>query len=204
MNDYSIKELQTLTSRAAKGAYMPWGLAEEAAAAVCWLEHNQIMAIQPFVDLLLANEGCEVTRLPAACPVMTGAYLSDLRGTNLSGDPLKIGSLGAPVLLVPFLVWVANDLQRPLRLGWGQVQMLIGSEGVEIVSGSEYLDTSTPQDVEIAFAPDPPQLSGIKVARITISDRNRLDLERLVRQTHLPESEQSQASGAGGGTVDDD
>jgi len=183
---------------------MPWGLAEEAAAAVCWLEQNQITAIQPFVDLLLANEGGDVTRLPAACPVLTGAYLSDLRGTNLSGDPLKISSLSSPILLVPFLVWVANDLQRPLRVRWGQVQVHVGGEGVEIVSGTGYLNAATPQDVEITFAPEQPKLSGEKIARIVISDMNSLELERLVRRTHLPESEQSQASGAGGGRVDDD
>lgn len=216
MRNYSIKEMQALVTRAAKGSYLPWGLAEEAAASVGWLEQHGVSALRTLVDLLSFNDGADPADLIPAlgagpaqsrkpvCPVITGAYLSDLRGTNLSDDPLGIGSVRAPILMVPFLVWVAQDRGRSLLTQWGRVRVHVCGDGVEIASGTEDASVSGCQDVVISFAPGRPRLTGPTVERVEVADRDRLVLEQLTLRTQLPESEQSKASGAGGDRVDDD
>ena len=218
MNNYSNKELRTLAARAAKGAYMPWGLAEDAAASLAWLERHDISAIRPFVDLLTANDGKDAAQLAPVfgrdetglrkrariCPIMAGAYLSDLKGANLGDGSLAIENVNSPVLLAPFLVWVARDLGRSLWIEWGKVLAHVGGEAVEIVSGREELELSMRQDVAISFAPGVPELTRAIRPRTEISNDNRLMLERFVQRTLLPESDLSRASGAGGARIDDE
>lgn len=218
MNNYSNKELKALATRAARGAYMPWGLAEEAAASVAWLERHGIAGVGAFVDLLTANDGQDpANQAPVfgrddngsrkdarVCPILTGAYLSDLRGDNLSENSLEIQFVFSPVLLVPFLVWVARDLGRSLWVQWGRVLVHVCGDGVEIVSGAEELELPMRQDVAISLAPGRPELTGVILARTDVSNRHRLILERFVQRTLLPESEASKTSGAGGDRIDDD
>lgn len=218
MNSYSNKELRTLAARAAKGAYMPWGLAEDAAASLAWLERYEIPAILPFVDLLTVNDGKDAAELVPVfgrdktggrnrariCPIMAGAYLSDLKGANLNDGSLEIENVNSPILLVPFLVWVARDLDRSLWVQWGRVLAHVGGEGIEIKSGKEDLELSTLQDVVITFAAGDPEPTQATRPRSKISNRNRLILDQFVQRTLLPESELSKASGAGGARIDDE
>ncbi len=218
MNNYSTKELQTLATRSAKGAYLPWGLAEEAATAVAWLETHSISAIAPFVELLTANDGMNINDLKPVeltagtvtgsnrrvCPIITGAYMSDLRGTNLSEEAVQVRQVNTPLLLIPFLAAVAGDLGKSIFLKYSDVVALISGDGVEIVSGTEELDISMRQDVTISLASGEPELFGAVTARVDIPSRYLLILQRFALRTYLPESKQSMASGAGGGGVDDD
>ena len=197
---------------------MPWGLAEEAAASVAWLERHNIHAVTPFIDLLTANDGADPAELAPVfgrdetgarnrariCPILVGSYLSDLRGTNLGDSSLEIENVNAPILMVPFLAWVARDLGRSIWAQWGRVLVHVSSDGAEIVSGSEEFDLSMRQDVAISLAPGNPELSGSVLPRTEVSNRSQLVLERFIQRTLLPESERSKASGAGGGRIDDD
>jgi hypothetical protein len=218
MNNYSNKELRAFATRAARGAYMPWGLAEEAAASVAWLERHGIDVVRAYVALLDANDGTDPAELapdlgrdktgqPAKariCPIMAGSYVSDLRGTNLTDGPLEIENMNAPILLVPFLVWVARDLGCSLSVQWGRVHVLVSGEGIEVVTGSDDLAVTMPQDVAISVSSDTPKLSGIVRPRTDITDQDRMELERFFHRTLLPESETSKSSGAGGNRIDDE
>ncbi len=218
MNDYSVKEIRALATRAARGAYMPWGLAEEAGASMAWLERHCLPGVQPFVDLLIANSDKDPADLApkfghkktgsggnsCVCPVIAGAYLCDLRGTKLQAGAVEIPSVIAPILMLPFLVWVAQDLACSALVKWGRVSAHVGERGVVFVSGISELDNSGQQDVIISLTTEIPELSGETQVRVALSDKNQRVPEGFVQRTYLPESEQSKASGAGGGRVDDE
>ena len=205
-----------LAQRAAKGAYMPWGLAEDAGASIAWLARHRIRAIQAFVELLEANEGKNCADMApqlsckrsnseengCVCPILAGAYLSDQGGGSLNAGMIEIRSLQSPVLIAPFLAWVADDLECCLEVHWPGTGLLVGPASVKVLSGAERIGISRRQDVKISVSTESPEISAAEISRIRISDRNRAILEEFVQRTYLPESEHSMASGAGGIRVD--
>lgn len=95
----SLSELRALVTKAARGAGMEWGLAEEAGWAAEWLARRGLPAAGWAADMLLARAA------GAACPVATGTALADsarAMGQGGSGSRLPDG-LPAPGYLLPFV-----------------------------------------------------------------------------------------------------
>lgn len=211
MGDYSIKELRTLATRAACGAYLPWGVAEEAGASVAWLASRGHNALQPYVDLLQAFEGQNPATIgqhlwddTTTCPILVGTHISDRAGANIGQQALAIPSVQSPILLVPFLMWVAGDLGQNLEVRFADCVIILDPKGFEIISGKGDLLSSNPQTVSVSVTDRSFSGGSISHPRTQVADNHREILAGFVEKTYLPESEQSRASGAGGGSVDDD
>ncbi|EBA02762.1 hypothetical protein RB2150_17947 [Rhodobacterales bacterium HTCC2150] len=218
MNNYSNKELRAFAVRSARGAYMPWGLAEEAGGSLAWLERHGVSTVSSYIALLQEFDGKDPATLGPSfsntqevadrslpiCPILTGAYLSDKRGGKLAQEPLVFPAMMMPHLLLPFLVWVAQDLSRTICVKWSETTVLVGPEGFEIIEGQAGLVCDSKQSVEIALNDGNATPNHQYCPRTQVSDAHRNQLEGFVVRTYLPESEHSQKSGAGGGSVDDD
>lgn len=126
-------EVEALCMKAARGAGMEWGLAEEAGFSVGWLWAHGVDGTQVLLDHLLTLQtlsgqnrslmimkgswqGQEEAKL---CPIFLGAALSDYlglpEGLVMSGR-LMVGPVSQPLLLLPFLASIAKRLNRSVHL----------------------------------------------------------------------------------------
>ena len=148
----SFSELQALARRAARGAGMPWDLADEAARAACLLSAAGIDGAAALASLL---DEIRVRREPrlapvrvldrvwvgpggALCPIRAGASLSDM-ARMLPGDGVGMVGVLVPVLILPFAVDVARVLQGPVTLSWRGGILSLGAEGLPRAGGIDKL-----------------------------------------------------------------
>ena len=121
----SRNEIESLSMKAARGAGMPWGLAEEAGWATGWLHArgldgtSALLAHLEHMDGTPWQEASPVVRHGAwgattgglLCPIAVGTALSDFCGLpegSLADGGLAIDPVARPVLLLPFLSRVAG------------------------------------------------------------------------------------------------
>ena len=124
----SRNEIESLALKAARGAGMSWGLAEEASVAAGWLAARDLPWADTLVDVLAQAHTTSTPQIVGhviapsrpgtrLCPIMTGALLSDL-GPPTSA--MEVRDVLAPVWLAPFLArWTGLDRAASLRLGGG-------------------------------------------------------------------------------------
>lgn len=190
----ALSELRSLVTKAARGAGLSWGLAEEAGWAAEWLARRGLPAADWATIWLAARiDG-------AVSPVEVGAALADAcAGASAIRDKALPDDLVAPGYLLPFLHRIAQS--------GSAVSITSGSVPVARVSGSG----------EVAFGPSwqmrsdgwrlsdpgdagaPPVLAG----RPAVSGSVLKCLEGLALSTTVPRSDSSrQDAGSSGGDND--
>lgn len=97
----SRTETRALAVKAARGAGLDWGLAEEAGFATEALAARGIDGLS-----LLARWLSQHGASPLRCPITLGAELADLPPAG----PLRLGKVAYPALLLPFLSRARLDL----------------------------------------------------------------------------------------------
>ena len=123
----SGNETEMLCLKAARGAGMPWGLAEEAGFAARWLQARGIDgpgALLGHLDWLAGRDASDLSPRSTSdltprcdgplCPIATGATLSDVR--QVPDGPL--GPVISPILLLPFLHSLARATGLSVRAVW--------------------------------------------------------------------------------------
>lgn len=214
----SHNEVMSLCMKAARGAGMSWGMAEEAGQAAGWLiqhgfdgpallcAHLQEAQGRAWGELCpkvaIGEWTTPVNR--ALCPIILGATLSDFAALPegiVVDVPLRIGRVDYPVLLVPFLARISDKTNLSLDLEWNGGSLRIGgdpsplAEGIAALNGSKTSLMLTgrlgaPQPAAFAPAPD--------ICAHTIAALNAFAL-----RTTVPPSEASRA-GAGSSSSDND
>lgn len=207
----SLNEVETIAWKAARGAGYPWGIAEEAAAALRWLAGRGIDGCPALASLLERTDGSNlgdfspepgnVWSAPGGvlCPLMAGAALSD-HARHLRQCAHEFGRMASPVLLLPFAGWAAARIGVNLQVTWS--------------GGSSFTDGEG-----LALQGDPGRdLGGVKVAvsgavsearpgaRRAYPESRAWDrLGEFACRVHAPASEASRRLGAGGADgIDDD
>ena len=207
----SFSELESLSLKAARGAGLDWGLAEEAGKAVRWLAerglpgaenlaaHLPQIAGKPYALLCPQPEpGHWQPAGEALCPLITGIALSD--HADILPDSLTLGPVLHPLLLAPFLARAAGRLGRPLALQWSGTQIVCASDGLSIEGDAKA--SGAPQ-VTIARAdriPDSLPAGGRHMIDPAVLDV----LYQFAHRTYVPATEASRQAGAGAGTSDND
>ena len=108
---WSLGETAALALKAARGAGMSWGLAEETAASVVWLHSRGLPGISALCSYLGQYLGQHLGQAAApqspegGCPIMTGCALIDgmMDVPETSSQTLDLGHVHAPLLLLPFV-----------------------------------------------------------------------------------------------------
>jgi hypothetical protein len=205
----AFNEIEMTVLKAARGAGMEWGLAEEAAQSGRWLAGFDLPWAAPLLGLFATGDwrgsiaGDARCLRPAApdgwlCPIRVGAYLSDL---GEEAPPLIL-RLRHPILLLPFVA----RRTIAVEVAW---------EGARF-----WLDAGGPAcHCEPASAIDPVSADWVRVGpiaaappgkRLPPTDRPVVDsaaweaLKRLEFRTYVPESLRSRRAGAGPASQDDD
>jgi Protein of unknown function (DUF3726) len=212
----SRNEIESLALKAARGAGLSWGLAEEASIAAGWLAEHALPWADTLVGVLAQAHGTSAPQVVGPriapshpgtrlCPIRTGALLSDL---GPPASDMDVRDLLAPLWLVPFLAsWAGPD--RGVRLGWGAARLLVGQGDVTgaNVAPAGALSTTFAENVTIALQP-------IDRSRQVLPRRERSGyvapddawrvLQEFEHRSYVPTTAQSRLAGAGAGLLDND
>ena len=222
----SLNEIEAYSRRAARGAGMPWGLAEEAGYATRWLAARGLPAAELLTKLLIANDGRAYQNMAPIiegaqwhaqqaplCPLCCGSALSD-RFDELvqnQGRPIVLCAVACPLLLVPFtqpLPVHHGEQQQPTTAGivlsWPGVRVLVSRDRFSAeFRGDRTALSITTHEVTISPTTDsqqavtPSEANDGAHAQVTVDDFTWQTLNALAHRTYVPASEASRELGAG-------
>ena len=205
---WSLGETAALALKAARGAGMSWGLAEETAASVVWLHSRGLPGISALCSYLGQYLGQHLGQAAApqspegGCPIMTGCALIDgmMDVPETSSQTLDLGHVHAPLLLLPFVARLESGHY------WLRAPGLPGT--VDIAKGdgwqSHCLRGSGSCTVSLG---DRPQVDPALEMITRVDGRFTCCVDRLdayAHRTYAPATGQSRMSGAGAGLTDND
>lgn len=221
----SANELDALSRRAARGAGLAWGLAEEAGKATHWLAVRGLPGVGLLARHLQRSDGLAYDDLAPVingarwsarsgdlCPVIAGAALSDCARDIASGGPVTLAAVAFPLLLSAFLGRAARATGEGFEIRWPGVSIRCLPSGpcLEITDASA-LEVDRATDVTIRAAdghtaeadagehPTQHRPTGVPVA-----PEDWKILKALAARTYVPATEESRRHGAGAGLRDND
>ncbi len=217
----SQNETESLCMKAARGAGFSWGLAEEAGIAAGWLAARGMDGTASLLAWLAHRQGqrAKAGRPEPSpghwrgagqgplCPITLGAALMDsalLADGPFSRDT-RLDPVGAPILLLPFLVRGAQICGKSLAVVWPGGRMAISRQGAfdrRAALGRMGRDALA-LTIQIAPDPDPESLpaGSTRLPAIPMAVLTGLDLFAL--RTTVPATDASRR-GAGSNTTDND
>ena len=190
---WSLGEMRALSVKAARGAGMVWGLAEEAGFAVYWLEERGGPGVAALAGYLEALDKYSIV----SCPIALGASVSDVGAWN-GAFPVR---LHQPVLALPFL---ANVLEAGnVALAWAGNSVGINGSGMCDKISSNTLAAGI-HKCQISECANRPALQE-RLSRVPDDRMPHVKmLEKFAHNTYAPSTEESRAKGAGAGLTDND
>ncbi|MEI4231637.1 DUF3726 domain-containing protein [Roseovarius sp. D22-M7] len=213
----SLSEINALCFKAARGAGLDWGEAEEAGWAAAWLSRAGLPG--PSITLALLTEAPDLARprpapqhwkaTPGAqCPLRCGIALADFAGLpeGPGAGTLHIGRVATPLMLLPFAARAAGRLGTGLHVTWDQHGALVHAANVAPQLDPVRQEGAQPADVAITAvqattpggtvqgAPPP-------IPAISLDDWRALDA--LALHITVPASVQSRAGAGAAGTDND-
>ena len=215
---FSLNEIEAMGKRAARGAGLSWGLAEEAGKAARWLAAHALPGPEELAENLTGNDGRSHDELAPVSvdgvwrarsgrlsPLVCGAALCDLAAEIATGREIELAALAQPLLLAPYAAGVAKMTDAAVELSWPGVVMTFTSEGVSIEGDHASLMARSADGVHCrrmetaVLAASADAASGRAVDARTW---NRLN--ELAQRTFAPATEASRLAGAGAGLTDND
>lgn len=213
----SHNEIEQLCLKAARGAGMSWGLAEEAGFAAAWLARRDvdgpaaILSQITHADARSWHEICpEVTAGQVTardgqelCPIALGTVLCD-HGNNFIGSKqeplLSVGPITYPVLLLPFLSDISKLCALSISLEWSGRRVFVGPNG-EVTGDIPALESEPSIHAQIKVGSGPKPANANALRAFFVSEDTLSGLNRYALRTTVPASEMSRA-GAGADDAD--
>ena len=138
---WSLNEVDAAGRKAARGAGLCWGSAEEAGRAARWLAQWGLPGPAALAGVLAALDGADpATHAPRLrngvwqsdhaplSPFAVGAALWDRAAVD-RGHGVRIGPCLWPVLILPYAGWIAAARGCAIRVSWPGVTALTGPDG---------------------------------------------------------------------------
>lgn len=204
----SCSEMGALCLKAARGAGLSWGLAEEAGYAARWLYARGLDGPGALLNVLDQADLCtgvimsEGSIRPKAnralSPITVGTALSDFAG--LRPGPICAKPVMRPVLVLPFLHQMARAAQEARLLKWAQGSVAVDPGGA-VCGEANLLEKLDVAEILVSAAPDQPESAA------SVADPSPLQPEILKRlddyamRTTVPATA---ASRADAGSMDSD
>ena len=150
----SLSEINALCVRAARGAGLAWGEAEEAGWAASWLSQAGLSGPSitlawlgdltflarpvPARDLWAATSG-------AQCPLRCGIALADFAGLpeGPGARPLTVETIAHPLMALPFVARAAARTGLDLRARWGDEDVSVHAAAAPSIPRSRRGDRPT-------------------------------------------------------------
>jgi hypothetical protein len=194
----SFGEIGALARQAARGAGLPWDLADEAGRAVRLLCAAGIDGAAALAELLTEVRVRRDPRLApvrvqdrvwaapggALCPIRSGAALSDA-ARLMPPDGVGLVGVLVPVLILPFAADVARVLEGPVTLSWRGGILSLGPEGLPRAGGVDKMVRV--KQTGLHLHPGGPGLPAARPETRARPDRNALaQLQALAGRTRAP------------------
>jgi hypothetical protein len=220
----SLNEIEMTVWKAARGAGLAWGLAEEMGQAARWLADRGFDWAESLVAALAEAENRDGRLSPPsradggawnpaagdawASPILCGPLLADIASEIAADRPLVFRRVAQPLLMLPFAAGAAAALGNRLTLRIDAAVFHFdghaGAEGAPALPNATLagrvllsMQGGSPRDAAmVAFPAGAP--------RRAIPDGPLARLEAWVHRTYVPASAESRLAGAGAGLTDND
>lgn len=199
--ELSLSEIRALAVKAARGAGLEWGLAEEAGYAAEWLSARGLPGGAWLSAALQGAGGTTAWPDGAAgaglhCAVRTGATLVDhasIPGEGGLPGAFALPAVAGPGLLLPFLARLAELRGSCVRIAVDGCQVALGPDGAMAGNAAALTDGVAEVSVVIGAAPIRPadQSPTCPGARAPVPAAALAHLTDLARRTVVPASEKS-------------
>lgn len=217
---FSLNEVEAMGKRAARGAGLPWGIAEEAGKAARWLTARGLPGAEPLADILTRNDkqlhaelapmdvdGVWQALSGRLCPLMTGAALCDRAAEIAVGRVIELGATAQPLLLAPYAAGAVKLTGVAIAMSWDDVIITLTPDGIAI-EGNRYVLTARSTDGIRCQRVDEPAARPVELAPCSAKAGRDVDaatwsrLSLFAQRTFAPATEASRLSGAGAGLSD--
>ncbi len=213
MTALSLGEVEALALKAARGAGLDWGLAEEAAFATRWLvelgidglallaAHLGGLAAEPKATLAVSARQWHSPDALTLCPIVLGAALSDHFDLpeGAAFGVTQATDVAYPTLVLPFLANAGARSGVIVTVEWGETQVLLSDGSLLALAGAEGLLATCAPDIRVTAKPK--WLAATGNQRPAVSASTVDTLNRLAFRTYVPASDQSRRDA---GTVETD
>lgn len=211
----TLGEIEAMAMKAARGAGMPWSLAEETGRAARWLAARGLPFAATLADELTSGGAdadfvvrqsvtpCQFAAIGAAGlvpPLRAGPSMID-RAETVATRGLILAPVARPMLLMPFAAMVAYASGRAISVTWMGARLVMNVHETFIEMSESALQPAAPLPVQIA--PARRMIDTRLAPKTTGADVADLQWERLsalAERTYAPATEASRRSGAGDGT----
>lgn len=209
----SANELEGLSRRAARGAGLAWGLAEEAGKVARWLAVRRLPSVAlvapclsrsngvAYADLVPVVDGRRwAARSGDLCPMVAGAALSDLARDITPGRSVTLSSVVYPLLLSAFLGRAAKATGRSFRIQWSGMSIRCAPDDLSVDFGDE-TELLRERGLDVTIEATTGKAAGLKMSRqptsIAVSVDDWAVLKALAALTYVPATDESRLRGAG-------
>lgn len=198
----SLNEIEIESRKAARGAGLAWGLAEEAGHAVAWLAERGVDALPALLEALAAAQHGDTV----GDPLLAGTAIADRAQMLAEGEELAYLQIRQPVLILPFMAMAARLSGRSIVLQHedGVWSVRPGREDAGLLAAA----VKKPRIVAVKCrAEELPLREAIEMPsmmRLEIDDRVWERLQLLAHRTYVPTTDESRRLGAGAGSIDND
>ena len=203
---WSFGETAALATKAARGAGMPWGLADETGVAVSWLQARGIPGLAALCRYLKWQKNGPLTRWPdppagksCYCPIALGtAYIDGVLPATIT-----IESIREPVLMLPFIA--KRNTDQPMQVDLGDMSSHLSKDCVF----SPYLNTTlliSQANCTINHATHTAAMTPYELTQRVPSYFFGCVavLNEFAKKTYAPATDESRMAGAGAGLNDND
>jgi hypothetical protein len=215
---FSLNEIETMGKRAARGAGLAWGLAEEAGKAARWLTARGLPGAEELGEVLTRHDGVAYDDIAPAiadgvwaapsgrlCPLVAGPALCDRASYLAAGEEIALGATAQPLLLVPYLAGAARLTGADFEISWAGVTVVVAADGFAFDGARAALTARCAPGVHCRRADgNVTQADIVETNAAAVDAEAWRRLEAFAQRTYAPATETSRLMGAGAGLIDSD
>ncbi|WP_171103236.1 MULTISPECIES: DUF3726 domain-containing protein [unclassified Ruegeria] len=214
---HSLNEIETMSKRAARGAGLPWGLAEEAGKTTRWLSAYGFPGVNLLVDLLEMHDALPILDVSPVSleaetwsapigrmsPLIANASVSDCAARLLSRGTITLENVDLPLLAVPSIGAVASTLGVSVVVEWQNARLVADGSAICVEGDPKALEARHAAKMVFSI---PAELKHRQepMLRARLSDRSWSKLSAFAHRTYAPATEESRQLGAGSSRNDND
>ena len=213
----SLNEIEAQAKRAARGAGLSWGMAEEAARATRWLASHDLAGPALLAEVLAKNDGLPHTqiaplslgdewRAPAGelCPIAAGTALNDCADRLGEGQTIRMAEVSCPLMLVPFAAWAAIHLDTHVQIQWQNLQIETDGTRIAVTDPDGDINAQIAATVTCQTTQSNSRTATLPNLRGDVPPDVWAKLDNFAQRTFAPATEASRSLGAGSGLSDND
>ncbi len=221
----SVGESHALLTKAARGAGLSWGMAEECSFAACWLTVRRLPGVEAATTLLTWHATDPEDQSSSA--LYHGVRIMDACQMHVPNTPVR-----QPLLMVPFLAQITDTY---MTVKWADAEISFSKEYAFYTGAAQPLelfdeqalctleaatfdgstdrharnnkmvDTGHQNDVdEQADIARTDNADAVLQSRVDVSEKTLSQLNALAAKTYAPATEASRIKGAGSSLDDND